>query len=43
MNENTVTVIIKGVTHYFNGDEVTSPEQEAILFLQLLDSEKREF
>lgn len=43
MNENTVTVIIKGVPHYFNGDEVTSAEQEAILFLQLLDSEKREF
>ena len=28
------TVIIKGVPHYFNGNELTTPEQEAIEFLQ---------
>ena len=43
MNESTVTIIIKGVPHYFNGDELTSPEQQAILFLQQLDQQEREF
>tara|TARA_R110000850_G_scaffold217860_1_gene343447 strand:+ start:392 stop:523 length:132 start_codon:yes stop_codon:yes gene_type:complete len=43
MNEDTVTVIIKGVEHYFNGDEITSPSQEAILFLMEIDKEERAF
>ena len=43
MNEHTVTITIKGVPHYFNGDEITSPMQEAILFLLELDKEGREF
>ncbi len=43
MNESTVTVTIKGVPHYFNGDELTSPEQQAILFLKELDKEKEVF
>ena len=43
MNEHTVTVTIKGVTHYFNGNEITSPAQEAILFLMAIDKEEREF
>ena len=34
MNESTVTVIIKGVPVYFNGNELTTPEQEAIEFLE---------
>mgnify|MGYP003648930649 CR=1 FL=1 len=37
MSSKTVTVIIKGVPHYFSGDELTSPAQQAILFLQELD------
>ena len=43
MNELTVTVTIKGVPYYFNGDELTSPEQQAILFLKELDKEKEVF
>ena len=43
MNEHTVTVTIKGVPHYFEGDDLTSPEQQAILFLQEQDKEEREF
>ena len=43
MNEDTVTVTIKGVEHYFNGDEITSPSQEAILFLMEIDKEERAF
>lgn len=43
MNEDTVTVTIKGVPHYFNGDEITSPAQEAILFLMELDQLERAF
>ena len=34
MDESTVTVIIKGVPKYFNGNELTTPEQEAIEFLE---------
>jgi hypothetical protein len=34
MDSETITITIKGVAHYFNGDELTSPEQEAILFLR---------
>ena len=37
MNSETVTITIKGIPHYFNGDELTSPAQQAILFLQELD------
>jgi len=43
MSSETVTVIIKGVPHYFNGDELTSPAQQAILFLQELDYLEAEF
>lgn len=43
MNEDTVTVIIKGVPHYFNGNELISPAQEAILFLMAIDKEERAF
>ena len=43
MNEDTVTVTIKGIPHYFNGDEITSPSQEAILFLMEIDKEERAF
>ena len=37
MDSETVTVTIKGVPHYFSGDDLTSPAQQAILFLQELD------
>ena len=43
MNEHTVTVIIKGVEHHFNGDEITSASYQAILFLMAIDKEEREF
>ena len=43
MNSETVTVTIKGVKHYFSGDELTSAEQEAIMFLKKQDEDKREF
>ena len=43
MNESTVTITIKGVEHYFNGDELTSPEEQAILFLKELSKEKDVF
>jgi len=33
MNSETVTIVIKGVKFYFNGDALTSPTQEAISFL----------
>jgi hypothetical protein len=32
-----------GKTHQFNGDELTSPESQAILFLQWLIKDKAEF
>ena len=37
MDESTVTVTVKGIPYYFNGDELTSPEQQAILFLSEID------
>ncbi len=43
MNSDTVTVTIKGVKHYFSGNKLTSAEQEAIIFLQKQDEDKREF
>ena len=39
MNANTVTVTVKGKAHYFNGDELTSPEQQAIEFLKSIDKD----
>lgn len=39
MDANTITVTVKGVKHYFTGDELTSPEQQAILFLKQIDKE----
>lgn len=43
MNERTITITVKGVEHYFNGNELISPEREAIEFLQNLAKEKEEF
>ena len=43
MSSETITVTVKGVPHYFNGDELTSPAQQAYLFLMRLDQEEREF
>jgi len=43
MNEETVTITIKGVKHFFNGDPLTSPMQEAIMWLMALEKEEREF
>lgn len=43
MDASTVTITIKGVEYYFNGDELTSAEQQAILFLKELDKEKEPF
>tara|TARA_R110000772_G_scaffold267473_2_gene391647 strand:+ start:310 stop:441 length:132 start_codon:yes stop_codon:yes gene_type:complete len=43
MNEHTVTVTIKGVAHYFNGNELISAMQEAIFFLHEQDYIEREF
>ena len=40
MNEDTVTVTIKGVIHYFNGNELLSPAQEAIIFLNAITINK---
>ena len=34
MDANTITVTVKGVKHFFTGDELTSPEQQAILWLR---------
>lgn len=34
MNEDTVTVTIKGVPHYFNSDELTSAGRKAIDFIE---------
>ena len=35
----TITIIVKGVKYFFNGDALTSPEQEAILFLKSIDKD----
>lgn len=43
MDSETITVTVKGVPHYFNGDELTSPMQQAILFLKELDYKEVEF
>ena len=43
MNSETITVTIKGVIHYFNGNELLSPAQEAIVFLNAIDLEERDF
>jgi len=43
MNENTITITVKGVEHYFNGNELISPEREAIEFLNKLAEDKEEF
>ena len=34
MNKDTVTVIIKGVPHYFNTDELTSAGRKAVDFIE---------
>ena len=43
MNSETVTVTIKGVLHLFNGNELLSPAQEVIVFLNAVDLEERDF
>jgi hypothetical protein len=43
MDSNTITVTVKGVPFYFQGDELTSATQQAILFLNELDAQEREF
>ena len=43
MNADTVTVIIKGTSYYFNGDDLISPERESIEFLIKLAEGKEEF
>jgi len=40
MDSQTITITIKGVPHYFNGDELTSPIQQAILFLRSIEEEQ---
>ena len=39
MNSDTIVVTVKGVPYYFNGDELTSPAQAAILFLKEIDKD----
>ncbi len=39
MNSQTITVTVKGIKHYFNGDELTSPEQQAIIFLKSINKD----
>ena len=39
MDSETITVTVKGVKYYFNGDELTSPEQQAILFLRQIEKD----
>tara|TARA_R110000803_G_scaffold34063_2_gene74530 strand:+ start:739 stop:870 length:132 start_codon:yes stop_codon:yes gene_type:complete len=34
MNKDTVTVTIKGIPHYFSGDELTSAGRKAIDFIE---------
>jgi len=33
MDSETVVITIKGVKHYFNGNELISPIREALIFL----------
>lgn len=39
MDSETITVTVKGVPYYFSGDELTSPEQQAILFLRGIEKD----
>lgn len=38
-----IIIIADGKEHKFEGDELTSPEQEAILFLEEQDEKKRAY
>jgi len=38
-----IKIIIGNIEHVFYGDELTSPEQQAVLFLIEQDEKKREF
>ena len=40
---NEVLIEVNGAKYHFRGNELISPEQEAILFLTKLDEEEREF
>ena len=39
MDSETIIITVKGEPYYFNGDELTSPEQEAILFLRKIEKD----
>ena len=39
MDSETITITIKGIPYYFNGDELTRPAQAAILFLKMVDGD----
>jgi hypothetical protein len=39
MDAETITVLIKGVPHYFNNDELNTAAQKAAYFLKELDGE----
>ena len=43
MSNKTVSVIIDHIEHVFYGDELTSPEQQAILFLIDVSVANQEF
>lgn len=43
MKNEMVIVIVNGKPHHFKGDELTSPEQQAILFLKEIDYKQVEF
>lgn len=43
MKKDTVRVIIGNIEHVFHGDELTSPEQQAILFLTEVSKSNQEF
>lgn len=38
-----IAINVDGVVHVFHGDELTSAEQQAILFLKSIEEEKAEF
>ena len=43
MSNKTISVIIGNIEHVFHGDELTSPEQQAILFLIEVSESNQEF
>tara|TARA_R110002020_G_scaffold467655_1_gene691358 strand:+ start:2060 stop:2191 length:132 start_codon:yes stop_codon:yes gene_type:complete len=43
MSEETIIITVKGVKHYFNGNELISPAREAMCFLEALALEEELF